>query len=287
MSKILITGGSGYIGRNLRRLLADHSISAPSHSELDLLDRDKLDEYLRYGQFDAVIHAAGKGAIKGTTETWEDIYVPNILMYENLDGCLGWQGTPLIIFGSGAEFDRRSPVRDEYASSILFNFPIDPYGLSKNIIARRAITYGKNTWILRLFGCFNYDEDGTRFIKNCITSIKLNCPIIINQDKKMDFFFMDDIVPVIERIFADINNKHWPEEMKLPKNINLTYVQKYTLLEIAKIVAFEMKKPDHTIIIAKDGMGMEYTGSGDFLFRNGIPLIGLHRGIRRTISELT
>lgn len=287
--KILITGGSGYIGRNLKRLLTNkgHHIYTPSHEELDLLNRDKVGEYLSHGQFEVVIHAAGKGGNRMVPDTFENTYLPNILMYENLSGCLKWSKTPLIIFGSGAEFDRRHFVHDEYASSVLFHWPIDPYGLSKNLITRRAITYSTNVWVLRLFGCFNYDEDNTRFIKSCILSIKENRPIIVHQQKIMDFFFLDDIVPVIERIFADVQNQQWPEDIRLPKNINLTYQQKYGLIGIAQMIATQIKKPGHEIKIEKDGLSPEYTGSGSILFNSGIPLIGLYEGIRRTISALT
>ena len=41
---ILITGGSGYIARNLKRLLINtgHIVHAPSHNELDLLNYSKM-----------------------------------------------------------------------------------------------------------------------------------------------------------------------------------------------------------------------------------------------------
>ena len=41
MKNILITGGSGFIGKNLReQLQGKYNIYAPSHSELELLDYD-------------------------------------------------------------------------------------------------------------------------------------------------------------------------------------------------------------------------------------------------------
>ncbi len=287
--KILITGGSGYIGRNLKRLLTNkgHHVFTPSHSEINLMDYKKLDEYLRCNQFDAVIHSASKGGKRNGNDTFENTFIPNITMYENLVGCLGWRRTPIIMFGSGAEYDRRHASKSEYASSILFNWPIDPYGLSKNLITRRAITYAPNVWILRLFGCFNYDEDDTRFIKSCITNIKNNKPIIIHQQKIMDFFFLDDIVPVIERIFEDILNTQWPDGCKFPKNLNLTYPQKQGLVGIAQTITQMMNKPDHEIIIEDNHNGFEYTGSDIELSNTGINLCGFREGLRRTISELS
>lgn len=283
--KILITGGSGYIARNLKRLLINkgHNILSPSHSELDLLNSDNLSRYLRENQFDAIIHTATKGGKRTGNDTFENTYVPNMLMFENICCCRPNPDIPIITFGSGAEFDRRRSIKNEYASSILFSWPIDPYGLSKNIITRRAITYMPNVWVLRLFGCFNYDEDNTRFIKSCILSIKENRPIIVHQQKTMDFFFLDDIVPVIERIFTT----NLSSDSNFPKNVNLTYNQKHGLVGVAQLIAHQMNKSNHEIIIEQDGCSPEYTGDGQQLADTGIPLVGLKEGIRRTCELLS
>src|SRR5581483_7834590 len=59
MSRILITGASGFIGRNLASQLGSrHELAAPHRAELDLLDAERVRSYLRDGQFDVVIHAA-------------------------------------------------------------------------------------------------------------------------------------------------------------------------------------------------------------------------------------
>lgn len=284
--KILITGGHGYIGRNLKRLLTDrgHRVYSPSHTELDILDQDHLSKYLRQEQFEAIIHTASNGGDRNIPDTFENTYIPNMLMYENICCCRPNPDVPIITFGSGAEFDRRNRISNEYANSILHNWPIDPYGLSKNLITRRAITYSKNVWVLRLFGCFNYDENNTRFIKNCILRIKEDRPIIIHQQKTMDFFFLDDIIPVIERIFVNIITPEF--DIPVPKNVNLTYVQKHGLIGIAQMIARQMK-PNHELIIEKEGTAPEYTGYGSALVDCGVPLVGLHEGIRRTISQLT
>ena len=57
MKKILLTGGSGFIGRNLREsfLSRKYDITAPAHSELDLLDTRSADEFFRKNSFDFII----------------------------------------------------------------------------------------------------------------------------------------------------------------------------------------------------------------------------------------
>ena len=170
--KILITGGRGYIARNLKSLFEseqNYTVYAPSRTELNLLDIDKLHQYLKKYKFDAIIHAATKGGNRIDTDTYENTYIPNILMFENL--CELIHHIPVIIFSSGAEFDRRYEIYESQEEDIFKKWPIDPYGLSKNIISRRSLIDYNNIWILRVFGCFNWDEKSHRFIKSSIESL--------------------------------------------------------------------------------------------------------------------
>ena len=61
MRQLLITGGQGMVGRNLRAHpgIADWAVLAPSSQELDLLDEAALRDYLAQHRPDAVVHAAG------------------------------------------------------------------------------------------------------------------------------------------------------------------------------------------------------------------------------------
>ena len=57
--KILITGGGGFIGRNLAAQYGIcHQVLAPARAELDLLDAAAVAAYLQHHRCDAVVHAA-------------------------------------------------------------------------------------------------------------------------------------------------------------------------------------------------------------------------------------
>ncbi len=59
MRKILVTGGNGFIGRNLVESLQEqYQVCAPSSAELDLRDTEKTAQYLKEQSFDTVIHCA-------------------------------------------------------------------------------------------------------------------------------------------------------------------------------------------------------------------------------------
>jgi GDP-L-fucose synthase len=49
MKMILLTGGSGFIGRNIKEsyLAGKYDITAPRSAELNLIDADSVDKFLR------------------------------------------------------------------------------------------------------------------------------------------------------------------------------------------------------------------------------------------------
>lgn len=60
--RILLTGGSGMVGRNLLDHVSaiQYEILAPRSNELNLLDKNAVANYIRYYSPDLVIHAAGQ-----------------------------------------------------------------------------------------------------------------------------------------------------------------------------------------------------------------------------------
>ena len=61
MLRLLITGASGMVGRNIAEYpdAHDYHILTPSSKELNLLNRDHIDDYIEKNQVDIVIHCAG------------------------------------------------------------------------------------------------------------------------------------------------------------------------------------------------------------------------------------
>ena len=80
--KILITGSTGLIGKNLVNYLSqtNHDLLTPSHNELNLLHRDAIYNYLKFEKPDCIIHLAAKvGGIAAHTK------YPLQFLLENLD----------------------------------------------------------------------------------------------------------------------------------------------------------------------------------------------------------
>lgn len=84
MTKVLVTGGSGFIGRNIvENLKNKFSVSAPKRQELDLLDAHAVEEFLSANNFDVVIHASGRG-VSRSEQHLQNVFETNRDMFLNL-----------------------------------------------------------------------------------------------------------------------------------------------------------------------------------------------------------
>lgn len=254
--KILITGGAGFIARNLsERLNNEYDITAINIKDIDLLDSSKVFDYLKSHQFDAIIHTATyDAAARFSTNDPVKVLENNLKMFFNIARCKDYFGK-MIYFGSGAEFGRENwmaKMKEDYFDKYV---PTDQYGFSKYIMTKYAQS-SKNIYNLRLFGVFGkYDDWRTRFIPNTCCCAVLNLPIGIDQNKFYDFLHIDDLVKIV-RWF--INNK--PQY-----NVYNVCTGKINDLKTLaeKIIKISGKNLD--INIKTDGLGVEYGGDNALL----------------------
>jgi len=254
--RVLITGGSGFIGKNLVELLGGkYSISAPGRRELDLANAGQVEFFLKQNQFDAVVHAAsavlyggaaGKGGAGASLE-----------MFRNIARCSSHFGK-LIQLGSGAEYDKSRPlvrVREEEFGKAL---PQDEYGRYKYECSK-IIEAEKNMVCLRLFGCFGkYEDYSSRFISNAICKSLFGLPVTIaNKNVVFSYLYIDDFVRVLE---------HFIESEARHKSYNVVPDGTADLLSIARMVngISGSKLP---IAVKNPGMGNEYSGDNSRLRR--------------------
>ncbi len=225
--KVLLTGGSGFIGRNLVEYLGGrYSIAAPSSAELNLLDQDCVEEYLRAGQFDVVLHTATTRSNRRTGAAPE-MLDRNCRMYFNLAHCSSLFGK-MLHFGSGAEYCRTGLPARVSESYFDTRIPTDPYGFSKYICTKHAAT-AENIFVLRLFGVFGkYEAWDVRFISNACARVVKGLPIVIRQNVKFDYLYVSELAG-LTAWFLD----HQPRQ----KTYNVCRGEAYTLLELAEMVA--------------------------------------------------
>jgi GDP-L-fucose synthase len=273
---ILITGANGFLGREFERLLqnTEHALYPTNRNILDVSDRQAVDEFFKNNKIDIVLHTAFVG-VKNNIKNSEKHMIENLLMHKNIA-----RHSPdyrlMFSFGSGAAFDRKKKIDSISESELSFRYPLDYYGMAKNTIARDIIEHNGNIINLRLFGCFGPLEQDTRLIKNSINRAVKNKSITIHQDKKMDFFYVDDLLKVI--MFCADNHKE-----DLPKDINMSYREKLKLSEIGAQINNLTGRPVGVIINNKT-IGAPYTGDPSLLQSLGIDLNGLEIGIENMVG---
>ncbi|MDO8673371.1 MAG: NAD(P)-dependent oxidoreductase [Dehalococcoidia bacterium] len=253
--KVLITGGGGFIGRNLKEQLGSgFQVEAPSHLELDLLDEDAVQSYLSVGCFDAVMHTATENATRNAKRDVTKVLHNNCRMFFNLARCCDKFGK-MIYFGSGAEYDARyyrAKMDENYFDS---HIPVDDYGFSKYIMAKH-IDNCQNIFDLRLFGVFGkYEDWQIRFISNACCKAVWDLPITIRQNVVFDYLWVDDLVN-ITKWFICSEPKH--------RHYNVCAGRTYDLRTLAeKVLAVSGKNLD--VVIARAGLGKEYSGDNSLL----------------------
>ncbi len=250
--RLLITGGSGFIGRNLaEQLAATYEISAPSSAELDLLNEHAVREYLDAHRFEVVVHAATTRSNRRVGAP-PDLLDRNCRMFFNLVRNHELFGK-LIHFGSGAEYDRvQLPprVREDYFDT---RVPRDPYGFSKYICAK-YIERSDRIVNLRLFGVFGAYEDYTvRFISNACCRALKGLPIVLRQDIVFDYLYVKDLAKITMWFIKNDARQ---------KAYNVATGRPIALTELARVIARvsnQISGPNPTVSVQSEGLGLEYS----------------------------
>lgn len=253
--KILITGGNGYIAKSITNSLWEkYHILSPGREELDLLDSKSVDTFFEGKYFDVVIHTATVGGSRLKEED-ETVSFYNLIMFYNLIRKKE-QFNKLISFGSGAEFVKA----------------YSPYGFSKKIINKLIHKYD-NFYNLRIYAVFDEKEKDTRFIKSNIQRYINNQPMVVHQDKLMDFIYMPDLISIVEYYITHID---------LLKEVDCIYDDPYSLSSISKQIN-NMSSNKVPINTEDPSPGENYIGTYNEL---PITYIGLEQGIKNVYNRL-
>ncbi len=256
--KILITGANGYIGSSLNKSLKDkYEVTCVTRSDFDVTVAQSVFEFFKDKYFDVVIHCAIAGGSRLKEDDWK-VFDLNMQAYYNLLQCRSSYGR-FINFGSGAE---------HYQWNL-------PYGFSKRAISN-SIKHNDDFYNIRIYAVFDENELKTRFIKANILRHIERVPMQIYQNKVMDFFYMKDLIKVVNYYIT----KEEPE-----KEFDCSYDESYSFFEIAQLINkiggydVEIQIPnsseiDHyaSLLCTKNKIGLEF--------------IGLEEGIRLTYQKI-
>ncbi|HMK91745.1 MAG TPA: NAD(P)-dependent oxidoreductase [Thermoleophilia bacterium] len=259
VGRVLVTGGSGFIGRNLVARLGDrHELLAPTHAELDLLDTGAVARYLTRRHVDVVVHCAVRPGHRNASDPSEQL-ARNLRMFTNLVRCQG-RFRRLVFVSSGAVYDQGRSLLRVPETTFGERVPSDEHGFSKFLCAAYAATR-PDVVELRPFGVFGPHEDyAIRFISNAICKALSGLPVTLRQDRLFDFVWVHDLVDVVEAFFT-LEARH--------EAYNVSARRPHSLLDLARLVV-QIDGKDVPIQVANDGMGLAYSGDGARL-RTALP----------------
>jgi len=176
---VLVTGGAGYIGSFITRMLTargykptvldnlslGHREAVDSGVELiegDLSDRGLLDRTFKASRVDAVMHFAAFSAVGESMEDPLSYYHNNVANTVNLLGAMKDAGIQHFIFSSSAAVYGNPtdiPIKETHPQN-----PINPYGQAKSVVERiledTSKAYGSRYVSLRYFNAAGADPDG-------------------------------------------------------------------------------------------------------------------------------
>jgi GDP-L-fucose synthase len=178
--KILITGGTGFIGSNLVKYLNEFNrskweIFAPTHTELDLLDFQSCKAYFKEHQFDVVIHTAVPRNYNNGGITVVNIYDKVFRMFSNL--FFFTTNSYCINLGSGSD-EQDTPLGN----------------IKKEIKYIIGLTHN---WVnLRLFGVFGMGEHSARFFPSLF--VEQNTITIKNPSSLFSWIAVNDLCFILK-----------------------------------------------------------------------------------------
>jgi GDP-L-fucose synthase len=253
---VLLTGGSGFIGRNLAEshLASIYHLLVPTHGELDLCDEEQVRRYLRGQRIDAVIHTAVKPSHRNAPDQ-ALILSTNARMFFALarnSDCF----SRMLVTGSGAIYDARHYLPRMGEGYFDEHIPLDELGFSKYItmkVIERALVPMVD---LRLFGVFGkYEDYAIRFISNAICKTLFGLPITLKQNRRFSYLYIRDLASIVELFL----------EQEVPNHAyNVAPPDSVELLELARLVK-RVSRSDVPIVVGAEGMGQEYTADSSSL----------------------
>lgn len=298
MTKVLVTGGLGFIGTNLVQILkrrmyqviivdkVTYAANLPHSGDVlyteDICNKESLETIFEEAKPDLVINMAAESHVDNSISNSDPFILTNILGTKNVLDCCRKFGIKLVHFSTDEVYG--DIAEGEFNESSILS-PSSPYSASKAaadlLIGSYIRTYRmKDVIIVRptnQYGPYQHKEKMIPTIISCLLGGK-PIPMYGNGLQKRNWMYVEDLCNYILCIIKDF--PFWNYDI-----INIPGTNEYTNLELAKLVSSVMDKPC-IIEFVKDrpGHDIRYAMKGRSGFINLIEQTELFNGLKKTVA---
>jgi dTDP-4-dehydrorhamnose reductase len=243
--RILIFGGSGFLGSELIYQLKQHIVIAPNHHELDLLDINRVYQKIETTQPDVIIYSAGITKIDAAEANKELAFLLNAKIPEKISSFASKHKIRCIYISTDAVFDgtKRKFIFSESDPPVAKSI----YGLSKLLGESAVLSKNSHNTIVRLITLYGIDLAHPNFITKIYYDLKKNKKVYGITDQIQNPLFIkiaaEAISSVINKNLTGIyhlgaldycTNYHFVVKFAEKLNLNTNLIQKVTYNEFFK-----------------------------------------------------
>lgn len=204
MKKILVTGGSGFLGSRIcRHFSNEYRIIAPAHKDMELADSESIMEIFEKNVPDIVIHSAAISDVRACEDNAGYSYGINVAGTENIARACEKYRSKLILCSSdqiyfGSNQSRAHKENEEES-------PVNQYGRQKREAEKICLTYCKDAVALRLSWMYDYRQltsgEHGDFLRNLINALNQNIPISYPIYDFRGITYVQTVINNIEKSF--------------------------------------------------------------------------------------
>jgi UDP-glucose 4-epimerase len=303
MTRVLVTGGAGFIGSNLVRALLDRgddvrvldNFSTGNRANLEGLGVEVVEGELRSYErvhnavrgVDLVFHLGALGSVPRSVQD------PLTSSAVNVEGTLNVllaardEGVRRVVFSSSSSVygtRKELPVHEELAPD-----PISPYGVAKLAAERYCVAFSRvyesfESVVVRYFNVFGPRQSPhsqyAAMVPLFISAIAAGRPVTVYGDgeQRRDFTYVDNVVDATMRAgdVAEANGRIFNVAASAPATVNQVAASIGSILGVEVVKEHGPPRPGDIrdswadVTAARDVLGWE-------------PTVDLEEGLRRTI----
>jgi dTDP-4-dehydrorhamnose reductase len=195
MTRVLVTGAGGQIGREVVDAFARDEVIAADHATLDVADRDAVLQAITSAAPDAVVHTGAFTAVDACEGDPDRAFRVNTLGTRNVAEGTARAGAWLCYLSTDYVFD--GTKSEPYVEWDTPN-PVSVYGRSKlggERELRSDTTIVRTSWVC--------GQHGTNMVKTILRLAREHEKLTFVDDQRGQPSFADDLAPMIRRLVVE------------------------------------------------------------------------------------